>query len=63
MLPEAVIRCFMGCSFTSLPSFIQATVAGAAFKVASKDAAAPRATVNEAGKPVKMGACTWEGSH
>ena len=50
----------MGCSFTSLPSFIQATVAGAAFKVASKDAAAPRATVNEAGKAVKIGACTCE---
>ena len=56
LFPEAVIRCFIACSFTSFPSFIQATVAGGAFSVASNDAAAPRATVNELGKAVKIGA-------
>ena len=59
LFPEAVIRCFIACSFTSFPSFIQATVAGGAFSVASNDAAAPRATVNELGKAVKIGAWTW----
>ena len=63
LFPEAVIRCFIACSFTSFPSFIQATVAGGAFSVASNDAAAPRATVNELGKAVKIGAwtCKWGG--
>merc|ERR1719167_123228 len=56
LFPEAVIRCFIACSFTSFPSFIQATVAGGAFKVASNEAAAPRATVKEPGKAVKIGA-------
>ena len=56
LFPEAVILCFIACSFTSLPSFIQATVAGGPFKVASKEAAAPRATVKEPGKAVKTGA-------
>ena len=56
LFPEAVIRCFIACSFTSFPSFIQATVAGGPFTVASNEAAAPRATVKEPGKAVKTGA-------
>ena len=58
LLPELVILCFIGASFTSLPSFIQLTVAGGPLTAASKDAAVPRVTVRELGKLVNTGAWT-----